>query len=354
MIDEPGPWGSGPYELVEGFSGLEERAPRVVLRANARYWNPNRMPKLAEIVFDNSLRQEEALKLIASTEGKVDLVTHVQPKQAALLAGSQYARLVSVDINSPVLGLFNRAKAVWQDARVRRAANLAVDRAAVISQGLEGYGKMLPALIPSWSYGHDGQLDTYPYRPEEARRLLTEATYPKEQSLKLVSPALFGACAQVVADNLQDLGLRVQVQVLDPEPDNAYNPYAFMELMKTAEWDILLHAHFDWSPGNPIPVLHREYFGQDGLFRTGPPDGTFDRLYAELVATTKDEAAHLQKAREIEGYAYHQALALFLCTRMAHFAVNRHVNFVPCRSTVLDLAETSVSPQHASLAVPAG
>src|SRR5262245_27423918 len=40
IIEGAGPWGTGPYKLVEGFSVPEKRADRVVLEANPQYWDP--------------------------------------------------------------------------------------------------------------------------------------------------------------------------------------------------------------------------------------------------------------------------------------------------------------------------
>ena len=40
-----GPWGTGPYQLVEGFSLPGKRSDRVVLEANPDYWDRTRMPR---------------------------------------------------------------------------------------------------------------------------------------------------------------------------------------------------------------------------------------------------------------------------------------------------------------------
>ena len=61
MIDAPGPWGTGPFTLAEGFSSLdteratisqepfactwlwrEDRTPRLRLVANPNYWDERR------------------------------------------------------------------------------------------------------------------------------------------------------------------------------------------------------------------------------------------------------------------------------------------------------------------------
>ena len=47
----------------------------LVLEANPNYWDPQRLPRFKRIVFDNTLGQEEAVELVKTSEGRVDLVT---------------------------------------------------------------------------------------------------------------------------------------------------------------------------------------------------------------------------------------------------------------------------------------
>ena len=75
MISAAGPWGTGPYKLIEGTSTPTRRSGRVVLEANASYWDKNRAPRVKRIVFDNTLSQKDAIDQIKSGEGRVDLVT---------------------------------------------------------------------------------------------------------------------------------------------------------------------------------------------------------------------------------------------------------------------------------------
>ena len=99
MIDAPGPWGTGPFTLTEGYSSLEvevalvqadplacvwlptsqPRSERLVLEANPDHWNLERGPRLERVVFRNDLSPAEALDLVCTTEGEVDVVTEVAP-----------------------------------------------------------------------------------------------------------------------------------------------------------------------------------------------------------------------------------------------------------------------------------
>jgi ABC-type transport system substrate-binding protein len=74
-----GPWGTGPYKLVEGSSTPDKRSDRVVLEVNLEYWDPSRYPRLQRIIFDNdavlqTIDREQQQTLIRQME----LHTHEQ------------------------------------------------------------------------------------------------------------------------------------------------------------------------------------------------------------------------------------------------------------------------------------
>src|SRR5215813_12790496 len=103
-----GPWGTGPYKLVEGFSTPDKRSDRVVLEANLAYWDPSRFPRLQRIIFDNTVSQKEAVERVKTAEGRVDLVTDLSPLETLRVAQSPYAQVVKNRASlSTVFGVFN-------------------------------------------------------------------------------------------------------------------------------------------------------------------------------------------------------------------------------------------------------
>ena len=73
---------------MEGFSLPDKRADRVVLEANPAYWDTTRWPRLQRIVFDNTLAQPEAVELVKTGEGRVDLVSELSPLETLRVAES--------------------------------------------------------------------------------------------------------------------------------------------------------------------------------------------------------------------------------------------------------------------------
>ncbi|MCA1738029.1 MAG: ABC transporter substrate-binding protein, partial [Actinobacteria bacterium] len=188
MIDAPGPWGTGPFTLVDGHSSLEneiaiiaadpftcvwlptheDRADQVVLEANTDHWNKERGPRLERAVFRNDISPAEALDLVCTTEGEVDIVTEVDPNDAQKVTDSEYARLEAVDAMRILVGVINRGApdVPLDDARARKALNMAVNRERLIEEGLAGYAYPLAGLTPHYATGYPEGQQPYPHDPE--------------------------------------------------------------------------------------------------------------------------------------------------------------------------------------------
>ena len=58
----PGPWGTGPFQMVAGSALLSRPSDRIVLEAHKGYWD-RQYPKLEKVIFENTLvgNRDEAL-----------------------------------------------------------------------------------------------------------------------------------------------------------------------------------------------------------------------------------------------------------------------------------------------------
>ncbi|WP_411969445.1 ABC transporter substrate-binding protein [Geodermatophilus sp. YIM 151500] len=366
MIDEPGPWGTGPFTLVQGASSIttrhvlmaaepytsswliesEQRDPQVVLEANRDHWNrADRGPRIERAVFRNDVDPAEALRLVCDTEGEVDIVTEVSPADARRVQDSAHARLVVSDANRVLVGIVNRGSdAPLSDVHVRRALNMAIDREAVVRDGLHGYASVIPAMTPPWCSGFPEGATPYELDREKAREAFATASWPARRPLRIAAGENFAEIAHMLAAGIRStLELKVEVLVV-PADQLPAGARALVEKKLDLPWDVLVHGWFDLSSEAPPAAVHREYFGRDGAFRAGPPDEGFDALFDEMRVQLGGEAL-VRVAEKIDAYVHDQALALFVCAPQALYAVNEHVQFSPYRTT-FELAEVTVGERH--------
>ena len=316
-----------------------------MLEANQDH-NTDRKARLARVVFRNDLTPAEALEAVCDHDGEVDIVTEVSPADAARVEHSEHARLITIDANRVLVGIFN----LWPerdvpltDRRAREALSLAVDRERLCAEVMHGFATPLASLTPAWCNGCFPGAQPRPRDIERARALLAEAGWPPNRPLSLATPASLAGIARAVAEDVRGIGLDVEV-IEVPDEGLIAGARMLIEKKLVPPWDVLIHAWFDLSSDLPPAVVHREFFGIDGAFRAGPPIPEFDRLFDDLVTRVDPDEAR-QAAEEIDRWCYEEVAALALCAPQALYAVNRNVDFKAYRTT-FELADTEVSGEH--------
>jgi peptide/nickel transport system substrate-binding protein len=334
---------------MEGFSTPDKRSDRVVLEANLDYWDRNRLPRLQRIVFDNTLGQKEAVELVKTGEGRVDLVSELNPLDTLRVAESPFATVVKNRGSlSTVFGQFNMRKtgSPWRDVRLRQAVNFAINREDLIRYGAKGNGVIIPALISQHGFGHDPKLAPYPFNPVKTRDLLREAGYPNGLSLTLIAPEELEVQATVVSKMLEQAGFGVEFQMLDAVAYNRKTVLSHLEQPPEEQvWDIAVTA---WLDVLNFPVFQGyHYFALDGPYDWVIEQPELRQLYEQALRTVDRE--HQQELiRQMEQHTHDQAYFLFLYSPIQLYAVNKAVEFVPYVAN-LSLAETSVTEQHWSV-----
>ena len=317
----------------------------MVLEANPDH-KTERKARLGRVVFRNDLGPAEALEAVCDREGEVDIVTEISPADADRVSSSEHARLVTIDANRVLVGIFNQwpeRDVPLTDRRAREALGLAVDRERLCGEVMHGFATPLASLTPTWCNGcfpgaRPRQRDT-----ERARALLAEAGWPRGRPLLLATPASTAPVAQAIAEDVRGIGLDVEL-IEVPDEGLIAGTRTLIEKKLVPPWDVLIHAWFDLSSDLPPAVVHREFFGSDGAFRAGPLFPEFDRLFEDLVASIDPDEAR-RRAEEIDRWCYEEAAVLALCAPQALYAVNRHVDFKAYRTT-FELADTEVASDH--------
>jgi peptide/nickel transport system substrate-binding protein len=335
---------------VEGFSLPGKRADRVVLEAHLGYWDAARLPRLQRIIFDNTLSQKEAVELVKTGEGRVDLVTGLSPLETLRVAESPFAAVVkNRGALVTVFGQFNMRKtgSPWHDVRLRQAVNYAINREDLIRYATKGNGEIIPALIPARGYGYDPDLAPYAFEPTTARRLLQEAGYPAGLSLTLIASEDLTVQATVVSKMLEQVGFQVALQVLDPGAYNRQTDLSHLDQPAEQQpWDLALRSFFD-RPNFPVLWFYHN-------FAVGGPNDwvseqpALQQLYAQVLRSV-DREQQQTLIRQVERHSRDQAYFLFLYNPIGLYAVNKAVQFVPSVSPLLTLTETAVTAEHWSV-----
>ena len=318
MIDAAGPWGTGPFVLKSGVSQLAKRSPEVVMEPNKDYWNKDRMPK-ARIVFDNIIGRGDAIASVAAGDGKIDVVTNLTVDEAKAFK-SEKAKIVINNSKTVLAAVVNQKKGgALADVGVRKALAMAIDKAAVVKDGLGGYGSVLTGMIQPGRVGANAALKPVAFDPEAAKAVLAKAGVTK-LTIKGGSPAIVAS----IAASLAKAG--VTATAADA---------------KATDWDLNLIEHFDWSPGFAAGVIFREFFATGGGFLASDP-AAFDALYAKAVANP-DPASQAKVMAEMEQWVADTVPAIAIASPNQLSAVSNRVTYVPYETWMAEFAETKVN-----------
>jgi dipeptide transport system substrate-binding protein len=163
------PIGTGPYFLVQ-----YQKDAVIRYRAFADYWDGK--AKIDDLVF--SITPDAAVRWAKLQKGECHVMPYPNPADLDAMR-----RTASVEVlEQPGLNIgylaYNTTKKPFDDVRVRKAMNMAINKKAIIdavylSTGVAAKNPIPPSM---WSYNDDIMDD--PFDPAAAKKLLSEAGYP--------------------------------------------------------------------------------------------------------------------------------------------------------------------------------
>lgn len=164
------PVGTGPF-VFENWN----RNDSITLSKNQEYWMEG-YPLLEELIFksipDNSAR------FIALQSGDVDIIDNVNPDDVTLSEqNSDLKTWLRPSMNVGYLA-FNTQQAPFDNAKVRQALNMAVDKEGIIDAFYNGFAEPAKNPLPSSLWGYNDDITDYEYDLDAAKALLAEAGYP--------------------------------------------------------------------------------------------------------------------------------------------------------------------------------
>ncbi len=211
------PAGTGPWKLDR----LVPRE-RVELVRNPSYWDKRRVPKAQRLVL--LPMPDSNTRVAALLSGQVDWIEAPPPDAIPRLKSGGMQIVTNSYPHVWCYEISAMEDSAFHDVRVRKAANLAIDREGLVA--LLG-GMALPAkgmITPGHPWFGKPTFDLT-YNPAEARRLLAEAGYGPDKPARIkvvIAPSGSGQMQPIqmnefIKENFRDVGIDLEFEVLDWE-----------------------------------------------------------------------------------------------------------------------------------------
>ncbi len=209
------PSGTGPFKITRVAAGQYCEMSR-----NDEYWDKARIPKLDKMTVYPM--PEATTRLAALRSGQVDWIEVPPPDAIPSLKQAGFGiSLWPYPHTYPYV--FNCLPGTpFADARVRQAANYAIDRDGLCSL-LNGTGKPAMGLYPPENPVFGDPKNRYAHDPDKARALLKEAGYGGDKRVKakiMISTSGSGQMVPIpmnefLQQNFQEVGIDIDFDVVE-------------------------------------------------------------------------------------------------------------------------------------------
>jgi len=279
--------GNGPFVLAE----WNPRAS-VVMTPNANWWNAG-MLRLKKMIV-KPIDEVDTL-FNEYLAGGVDWIRQI-PARRVEEAQAHPDYFVQPYLTSFFLRV-NTKKKPFDDVRVRKAFDMAIDKKEICEKGLKAGQLPATGIVPPSMHGYP-ELKGLEYDPKKARELLTEAGYPDGKDfpeielLFNVSESHKRVCEMITAMWREKLGVRVQLLQQEWQ--------AYLQKQQNLDYQI---ARAGWAGDYADPNTFLDLFVTDrGNNETGWSNKEYDSLVDVEARREQDPAkrmAMLQRAERI-------------------------------------------------------
>lgn len=307
--------GTGAFKLEEFRKDTETR-----FSAFADYWQEGQ-PKLADVTY--RILPDESSRVAAIRTGEIQLTSLVDPISVDTVRGSDGVSVIDQDTTDYYLLGLNCQEAPFDDVKVRQALSLAIDRQAIIDSVFFGQGQVSGPLVPTlgdWANPIE-DLPNYSVDRDAAKALLEEAGQG-DLSFKITVGANrqeFVNIALVIQDQLREIGVTAELDQVEWG--------TFIE--RWSSRDFQSFVSFNGSGNDPDRALYPALTtdGTVNAFQFSDPD-VDDLLEQGRRLADHDERREVYQAAEKR--IAEEAPLIFICTRVANFAVRDSVHgFAP-------------------------
>lgn len=301
--------GSGPYKLVD-----VQRSRQQTYVKNEDYWDKaviggkeHQLPLNDKVVYH--IIKDESAAIAALASGKADIMEAIRWQFVDQLKKSAPELTFRSGVATQGTYVALRTdKPPFNDVRVRRAMNLAVNQKEILASILNGEGELLNYPFSSrWTglytplekLSPAGQ-ELFNYDPDKAKKMLAEAGYPKGFSFDLqvcsCSPYHMDL-APLLQAYYQRIGVNMNIKALE---------YGAFRSQMRHENQAVAYL-FNNSEGNPLAVLRKSYVSGQTWNPAFYADEKFDKMFAE-ASTELDENKRNELLRTMNRYILEDAV----------------------------------------------
>ena len=229
----------------------------------------------------------------------------------------------------------------FQDVRVRKAFQMAIDRQAILDALYSGLGHVEHGIFPHGLIGFNENLPAINYDPEAAKALLAEAGYGDGFTMELAADASASdtvtMALEIIKDQLAEVGINAEIR--------NYDESTWLETRKAGELGSFMST---WTAdfNDPENFIYT-FFGNEEKTRIRsinyPDTAVMDRVGAARGIVNEDERLAEYQALE-EKLIHEDAAWVPMYSRTHLWAVSSRVqNFKPVWSGVSDRMYYGVS-----------
>lgn len=285
------PVGAGPYRFVSFRPGVE-----LVLEAFDGYWR--KVPNVKTLTF--KVIPDDSTRLVALKRGEIDFAYGLAGALAEEVKRTSGLTLKAANIPVTLWLHFTElgdGKSPWNDPRVRLAASLAIDRAAINQASYLGLGRLAYSIIPQ-AHEFFWKPPVTAHDPKRAKQLLAEAGFPNgfDAGELAAEPFAASGIGEAVVNDLAAVGIRLKLRPIERA--------AFLKQHSEKKLRYVVLAG-SGSPGNAATRIE-QYVRTGGTYvYQGIPE--IDRLY-DQQAGEKDREARAKTLEAIQRMLHDRTL----------------------------------------------
>ncbi len=285
------PTGTGPFKFGSWEDG------RIVLEKNEKYWDG--VPDMQRLVF--RAMPDGRQRLVALESGSIDVAYSIPPEELQFVELHPELRLYRNPANNVAYLAMNNTHPPFDDQRVRRAANFAVNKDPIVKLAYQGLAVSAEGPLPPTQWGYRASQQRYKYDPARARALLEEAAaagaFDPEKTYDLYvssTPRPYLPAPEVVARvlqaNLNAVGLKTRLVVQGFR--------AHLSAVQRGEHDLCLLGWVgdNGDPDNFLYVLFDKDNTTPGIARNVAfyrDERTHELLVSAQVSSSREERAQI-------------------------------------------------------------